>query len=375
MSLTHIVLFVAGLVGLIYGARYLINGASRLATSFGIPPLVVGLTIVAFGTSAPELAAALQASFTGRPALALGNVIGSNIFNVLFVLGAAAIIAPIAVHSQVVKRDVPIMIGISLLMWVLALDNMFGRFDGILFVSLLFAYLVYVFRTTEEKDVLLPEGAEIPSDSSSDSSSRDDAKADRTSSTRMKNAGLVIVGLAMLTVGSRWLVDSSVEFARALGVSELIIGLTVIAIGTSLPEIATSVLASMRGKGDIAVGNVVGSNLFNILSVIGATATVSPHGIAVPNEALSFDLPIMIGVIVMTLPIFYTGLRISRLEGSLFLGYYVLYTVGLFLIARKSDDLDIYAAVMLWFVIPLTVLTLGFFYVRALLARYRERTT
>lgn len=375
MSLTHIVLFVAGLVGLIYGARYLINGASRLATSFGIPPLVVGLTIVAFGTSAPELAAALQASFTGRPALALGNVIGSNIFNVLFVLGAAAIIAPIAVNSQVVKRDVPIMIGISLLMWVLALDNMFGRFDGILFVSLLFAYLVYVFRTTEEKDVLLPEGAEIPSDSSSDSSSRDDAKADRTSSTRMKNAGLVIVGLAMLTVGSRWLVDSSVEFARALGVSELIIGLTVIAIGTSLPEIATSVLASMRGKGDIAVGNVVGSNLFNILSVIGATATVSPHGIAVPNEALSFDLPIMIGVIVMTLPIFYTGLRISRLEGSLFLGYYVLYTVGLFLIARKSDDLDIYAAVMLWFVIPLTVLTLGFFYVRALLARYRERTT
>ncbi len=371
MSLSHIAFFVAGLVGLIYGARYLINGASRLATSFGIPPLVIGLTIVAFGTSAPELAAALQASFTGRPELAIGNVIGSNIFNVLFVLGSAAIIAPIAVNSQVVKRDVPIMIGIALLMWVLALDNMFGRFDGILFVSLLFAYLIYVFRTTEQKDALLPEGAEIPSDSSS----REDAQADKTPSVRLKNAGLVIVGLAMLTIGSRWLVESSVEFARALGVSELIIGLTVIAIGTSLPEIATSVLASMRGKGDIAVGNVVGSNLFNILSVIGATATVSPHGIAVPNEALSFDLPIMIGVIVMTLPIFYTGLRISRLEGSLFLGYYVLYTVGLFLMARKSDDLDIYAAVMLWFVIPLTVLTLGFFYVRALVARHRKRST
>jgi cation:H+ antiporter len=171
------------------------------------------------------------------------------------------------------------------------------------------------------------------------------------------------------------LVESSVEFARTLGVSELIIGLTVIAIGTSLPEIATSVLASMRGKGDIAVGNVVGSNLFNMLSVIGATAAVSPHGIAVPDEALRFDLPIMIGVIVMTLPIFYTGLRISRLEGSLFLGYYVLYTAWLFLMARKSDDLDIYAAVMLWFVIPLTVLTLGFFYVRALVARHRRRST
>lgn len=369
MSLSHIVLFIAGLVGLIYGARFLINGASRLATSFGIPPLVVGLTIVAFGTSAPELAAALQASFTGRPALALGNVIGSNIFNVLFVLGTAAIIAPVAVNSQVVRRDVPIMIGVSLLMWVLALDNMFGFFDGILFVSLLFAYVIYVFRTTEAKDVLLPESGEI----SSDSPLAVDTRPDTNVRVRLKNAGLLILGLAMLTIGSRWLVESSAEFARALGVSELIIGLTVIAIGTSLPEIATSVFASMRGKGDIAIGNVVGSNLFNMLSVVGATAAISPHGIAVPDEALRFDLPIMIGVMIMTLPIFYTGLRISRPEGSLLLGYYVLYTVGLFLIARKSDVLDIYGAVMVWFVIPLTVLTLGFFYVRALLARHRER--
>jgi len=369
MSLSSIVLFILGLVSLIYGARYLINGASRLATAFGISPLVVGLTIVAFGTSAPELAAALQASFTGRPALALGNVVGSNIFNVLVVLGLAAVIAPIAVNSQVIRRDVPIMIGISLLMWVLALDHMFGRFDGILFVVLLFSYLIYVFRTTEEKEALLPEGAEILSDSSG----RDGSRREKSARAILKDSGWVIVGLVMLTIGSRWLVESSVEFARALGVSELIIGLTVIAISTSLPEIATSVLAGLHGKGDIAVGNVVGSNLFNMLSVVGVTAAISPHGIAVPDEALRFDLPIMVGVVVMTLPIFYTGLRISRPEGSLLLGYYVLYTVGLFLIARKSDDLDIYAAVMVWFVIPLTVLTLGFFYIRALLARHRER--
>lgn len=369
MDILTIFFFIVGLVLLIYGAQHLINGASRLATLFGIPPLLVGLTIVAFGTSAPELAASLQASYRGNPGIALGNVVGSNIFNVLCVLGVTAIIAPIAVNSQVIKRDLPIMIGLSVLMWVLSLDNMLGRIDGIILVCLFIGYLVFIFRATEDKSSFLPDNDDRPRES------KETVTPQRTGLLRktLENSVLIIVGLAMLVLGARWLVESSVELARALNVSELIIGLTVIAIGTSLPELSTSIIAGMRGKGDIAVGNVIGSSIFNIVTVIGGTAAISPNGIKVVDGALGFDFPIMLGVAVMTIPIFYTGLRISRLEGSLFLAYYVLYAVGLFLIVKNHENLSTYAKVIFWFVIPLTVLTLGFFFVRALIARHRSQ--
>jgi cation:H+ antiporter len=337
--------FVAGLGLLVLGAEWLVRGASRLAAALGISPLVIGLTVVAYGTSAPEMAVSVKSAWAGQPDLALGNVVGSNVFNVLFILGASALIAPLVVSSQLIRLDVPILVGLSFLTLVLAGDGSIGRLDGALLFAGAIAYTVFQIRQSRRESA----AAGTPQE--------EDPGGKR--SPLAVNLAFVGAGLLLLVVGSRWLVAGAVAFAHALGVSELVVGLTVVAAGTSLPEVATSVLAALRGQRDIAVGNVVGSNIFNLLSVLGLSALVSPGGLPAPAALLRFDLPVMVAVAVACLPIFASGAVIARWEGALFLFYYVAYTAYVVLEAQRHDALPAYSAVMQAFVLPLTAVTLA----------------
>jgi cation:H+ antiporter len=350
-----LVLFVAGALLLIAGAELLVRGASRLAAAIGVSPLVIGLTVVAFGTSSPELAVSMQASVSGEPDIAIGNVVGSNVFNVLFILGLSALIAPLIVAQQLVRLDVPLMIGVSVLLLVLALDGRISRFDGLLLTGGIVAYCLFAIRQSrKESPAVRFEYAD------------EFGQGAPRASQRLLNILLVVAGLGMLLLGSRWLLSGAVAIAEALGVSTLVIGLTIIAAGTSLPEVATSVIASIRGERDIAVGNVVGSNLFNVLAIVGLSSVVAADGIRVAPAALRFDIPVMIAVSAACLPIFFTGYRIARWEGALFLAYYAGYTFYLILDAAEHDALPAFSAMMGLFVIPLTVVTLAVLTVRAL---------
>lgn len=323
------------------------RGASRLAVGMGISPLVVGLTVVALGTSAPELVVCLQASLKGQPDLAIGNVVGSNILNVLLILGLSALIVPLRVSQQLIRFDVPLMVGISLLVWWMSANGTISRLEGGLLSLGLASYVGWSIISSRR------ESAEIQAEYAAEFGKPATGwRAILWSSTQL------VVGLGMLVLGSRWFVGGAVEIARGLGVSELVIGLTVVALGTSLPEVATSVMAAVRGERDIAVGNVVGSNLFNLLGVLGLTSLVSTSGIPVSEAAVNTDLPVMAAVAIACLPIFFTGNLIARWEGGLFLGYYVAYTLSLVLTATLSELSQSFNKVMLWFVIPLTVITL-----------------
>jgi len=351
-----LLLFLLGLVALVAGAELLVRGASRLAASLGIPPLVVGLTVVAFGTSAPEMAVSVQAALAGQAGIAVGNVVGSNIFNVLFILGLAALIVPLVVAQQLVRLDVPIMIATSVLLVVLAWDGSIGRLEGVLLFAGIVAYTAFqVVQARRERN------PEVVAEYAQEYGNGKAAKG------RLPlQLVLIVAGLALLVLGSHWLVAGAVVFAKWLGVSETVIGLTIVAAGTSLPEVAASVLASIRGERDIAVGNVVGSNIFNILAVLGLSAIVSGEGLPVPPSILSFDLPVMLAVAIACLPIFFTGFTIARWEGVVFLCYYVAYTGYLVLDAVGHDALPVFSNVMLWFVLPLTALTLALVTARTL---------
>ena len=356
---TAFMLVGVGLAVLVFGAELLVRGAARLAAGLGIAPLIIGLTVVAFGTSAPELAVSIKSAFAGQADLALGNVVGSNIFNVLFILGVSALIAPLVVAQQLVRLDVPLMIAVSVLVLLLGLDGRIGRLDGALLFGGLIGYTLFLIRQSRRETAAVEAeyALEYPGPG-------------RLSGAQwLVNLALVLVGLGLLVAGSRWLVDGAVSLARHFGVSELIIGLTIVAAGTSLPEVATSVIASLRGERDIAVGNVVGSNLFNLMSVLGLSSLIAPHGINVPAAALEFDIPVMIAVALACLPVFFTGHLIARWEGALFLGYYLGYTLYLVLSVGESGALPLFTAAMSWFVIPLTLLTLVVVTLRALAAR------
>lgn len=366
-------LFAAGAAALIAGAELLVRGAARLATAAGLAPLVVGLTVVAFGTSAPELAVTVGAAASGQGAVAVGNVIGSNIFNILFILGVSAVIAPLAVSSELVRLDVPIMIGASVAALLLALDGGIGRLDGALLFAAMLGYTGYLLvrgrRANREQSGTAQDEqtAREPSPATPDGAAHAPGSAPEAGRVRwLRDAGLILAGLVLLVLGARWLVGAAVDTARALGMSELVVGLTIVAAGTSLPEVATSILASIRGQRDIAVGNVVGSNVFNLLAVLGLGGLVAPDGLPISTGALTFDLPVMIGVAVATLPIFFTGYLIARWEGLVFLGYYAAYTVFLVLHASMHPAADEFGAAILWFVLPLTALTIAVLAVRAL---------
>jgi len=354
-----VVLLVLGLVLLVAGAELLVKGASRVAAAFRISPLVIGLTVVAYGTSAPELAVSMMAGLSGQADLALGNVVGSNMFNVLFILGLSSLIMPLAVSQRLVLLDVPLMIGISVLVLLMGLDGHIGRIDGFVLVAGIISYTIFVIRQSRREELAVQQEYE----------KEFGEVADRRPVAYAMDALLVLGGLSLLVLGSRWLVQGAVAIAARFGVSEMMVGLTIVAAGTSLPEVATSIVASIRGERDIAVGNVVGSNIFNLLGVLGAAGLVSPTGVEVVASALRFELPVMVAVAVACLPIFFTGHTISRWEGALFLGYYVAYMSFLILSVTGHPGLPVFRMAMLGFAIPLTAVTLLVVSVRALRTR------
>lgn len=350
-------LLIGGLVALLAGAEVLVRGASRLATATGMSPLVIGLTVVAFGTSAPELAVGIDAVHRGAAGIAIGNVIGSNITNVLLILGISALVTPLIVSRQLVWLDVPVMIASSVLVFALALDGNISRVEGGGLALAAVVYVSWLIRLARRE----ANEADDPVD------------PERGRWSWAVDIAMVVAGLALLVLGARWLVQSAVTVAGALGLSELVIGLTVIAVGTSMPEIATSIMAAVRGQRDIAVGNIVGSNVLNLLLVLGLTSVFSPDGIPVAAAAIHFDFPVMLAAAIACLPIFFTGHCIQRWEGAVFLGYYIAYTAYLLLDAAGHDALPAFSAVMIRFVMPLTAITLGMVLMRALRHRRQGR--
>jgi len=343
-------IFLGGLILLVIGANTLVRGASRLAMSFGISPLVVGLTVVAFGTSAPEVAVSVGAVLDGKTDIGVGGVVGSNIFNVLFILGISALIAPLVVNIQLIRQEVPIMLGASLLLLALSLDGRLSVLEGGFLLVLLVAYTVFlIVQSRRETQAAQDEyAAEIRP-----------ARAGDWDSHWAAQIGLIAAGLVALVFGSEYLVQASVHFAKAMGVSDVVIGLTIVAAGTSMPEVATSITAAIKGERDIAVGNVVGSNTLNILGCLGLSGLVSGDaGLTLAPSLLTFDIWVMLAVGLACLPVFVTGREIARWEGGVFLGYYVAYVAYLILAAQEHDALQAFSGVMLGFVVPLTVVTL-----------------
>lgn len=353
--MTSVLLIVAGLVLLVAGGEVLVRGASNIAAAIGMLPLVVGLTVVSFATSAPEFAVTMRAVLSGTPGLAVGNVVGSNIANILLVLGVAAVITPLTVKSRVVRFDVPVMIGMSVLATVLAFNGVIARWQGAVLIACLIVYIIWTLRISKRD----PEGELEKLDPAwVEESPRPEPVGRRDTRNLLASVVMVGVGVALLVFGANALVTGATEIARGLGLSDLVIGLTIVAVGTSLPELATSIIAAARGERDLAVGNAVGSNIFNLGAVLGFAALLSPEGIVIPAGAQNLDFILMTGVALLLLPVVYTGYAVGRWEGWLFLIYYLAYTVYLLLMSSEHDALRPYSTVMLLFVIPLTFLFL-----------------
>lgn len=351
-----LVLLIIGLILLIAGAELFVRGAAELAALIGVSSLVIGLTVVAYGTSTPELAVCLRSALTAAAApgeaemsgaanLVAGNVVGSNICNILLILGVSSLVCPLAVSGQLIRWDVPLMIGASVLMLLLGWNGRIERVEGLLLFLGSVVYTVHSLRKSRKETREVFVGHDTP-------------KPPRKPSVILLQFVFIVVGVTMLVIGSGFVVDGAVQLATALGISELVIGLTIVAVGTSLPEIATSVVAGIRGQRDIAVGNAVGSNLFNILLVIGLVAAVSPTGVKIPDEALRFDIPVMIAVAVACLPVFFTNSTISRWEGAFFVLYYAGYTTFLVYKTRQHEPMSSMDMMGIVFVLPLILTTL-----------------
>ena len=303
MTMT-ILYFGVGLVGLYFGGDWLVKGAADIARRFRVSPLVIGLTIVGFGTSTPELLVSVEAALDGKAGIAIGNVVGSNIANILVILGLSALVAPLVMQFDRVRKDLIWMIAATLIVVPMFMTGALTRMHGLILFAGIVIYVVIALRQV---------GTEAPDD--------------RPVPPLWQSLALIAVGLVALMVGARFMVDSATDIARVLGISEAIIGLTIVAVGTSLPELATSVTAAFRGQREIAIGNVVGSNVFNILGILGLTAMVAP----VPVEArfLMIDTPIMIGVSLLLTAILFVAGGVGRLVGLLFLIAYGVYVAGM----------------------------------------------
>lgn len=346
MDLLDIARILGGLLLLVGGGELLVRGASALATRMGISPLVVGLTVVSVATSAPELAVTTGAVLGGQPDLAVGNVVGSNIANVLLILGVAALVLPLVVREQLVKVDVPVMVGLSGALLLVAHDGTISTLEGLLLLLVMIAHTtvtVVASRRAHRKEV---RKRRAPQDSGGAPMGTWPA------------LGLVVVGVGLLVGGANLLVAGATNIAEAMGVSGLVVGLTVVAIGTSLPELAASVIAAVRGQRDLAVGNVVGSCIANIGLVLGVPALLSPGGLPVPHAAIALDIPLMLAASIALAPVVFTGFTVARWEAGLFVLLYVSYTVFLILNATRHEALRGFEIIMVLFVLPLVVLTL-----------------
>ncbi|MCB1000679.1 MAG: calcium/sodium antiporter [Acidimicrobiales bacterium] len=328
MSAWTVPALLLGIVCLVAGAEFLVKGAASVAERLGIQPVVIGLTVVAFGTSAPELAVSASAALSGETDVALGNVVGSNIGNILLILGASAVVGGLAVSQRIVRIDLPLVIAVSIVVLLMSLDNAIGRFDGALLAIGIITYTTWLVRAARR---------EKPSTVAQFETSNEAVEGKVAERPLPFQLMLVLVGLTVLVVGSQLLVGAATDIATEFGVSELVIGLTVVAIGTSLPELATSMLAAFRGQREIAVGNVVGSNLFNLMSVLGITGVVASDGIPVSDAALRLDFPVMLAATIVLLPIFWNGFEIKRWEGALLITFYAGYVAYLVLDSSDHD--------------------------------------
>jgi cation:H+ antiporter len=358
MNLSTLILFIIGLALLLAGAELLVRGAARLATAVGIPPLIVGLTVVSFCTSSPEMAVSASSALAGEADLALGNVIGSNIFNILFILGLSAMVAPLLVKMQLIRFDVPIAVAASVAVWVMGMSGSISRLAGVLLFAGIVAYIVFLIRQARRE-----KNADVKAEFESEYG-RQPGNAKKM----MIHIGMLAGGLVMLVIGSNWMVNGAVTLAHWLGVDDVLIGLTILAVGTSLPEIATSVMASVRGERDIAVGNVIGSNIFNLLAVLGLTAALSPNGVPVPADMIRFELPVMIAVTAVCIPIFFIGMSVTRGEGAALLGFYIAFTLFLILEATASPAAGFFGAAL----IVLGIIAFIIFFAQAFVD-YRKR--
>ncbi|SIR71305.1 cation:H+ antiporter [Pseudomonas sp. B10] len=355
LPLINVIELLSGLVLLIIGAELMVRAAVRLAERLHVRPLIIGLTIVALGSSAPQMTVSLQAALTDNPDIAVGSVVGSGIFNILVTLGLSALIIPLRVSRQLVRLDIPLMIGASLLVFILAWNKDLGRFDGVLLLGALALYLGLLLR--QSRHSTRPHGAR-PQD---------------TQQSWLISVLMILAGLAMLVFAGRLLLGAAVVVATDLGLSERVIGLTVVAVGTSLPELATSLIAALRGQRDIAVGNVIGANLFNLLGVLGLTALLAPTPLSVSPNALDFDLPVMLGVAALCLPVFYSGYRVTRAEGLLLLGLYLVYGLHVVSFTTGMPLAGKLERLMLFYVLPALLTFLLFTSIRAWRRQHHKR--
>jgi cation:H+ antiporter len=326
--LLNVLLLIVGLAVLYFGAEFMVKGASQLALAFGVSPLIVGLTVVAFGTSAPELVISTLAAISGSTGISVGNIVGSNICNVALILGVAALIAPLAIDPGSLRREYPFMVIVSAVFFALAYDGTLDFGDGaILFVGIIgyVAYNIYLARRH------IRAGRQGTAESAEGDDGSDDAKPDNSKNKKyiLTQIAFLVAGLAGLTVGAQVMVDAAEAIAKAAGISEFIIGITIVALGTSLPELATSVVAAVRGESDISIGNVVGSNIFNILFVMGLVPMI--RDIPVGAIALQVDFPVMLGVLVLAFPLLRHKYELGRVKGSILLVSYLVYVVYLFM--------------------------------------------
>ena len=355
LPLINVIELLSGLCLLLIGAELMVRAAVRLAERLHVRPLIIGLTIVALGSSAPQMTVSLQAALTDNPDIAVGSVVGSGIFNILVTLGLSALIIPLRVSRQLVRLDIPLMIGASLQVFILAWNKDLGRFDGVLLLGALALYLGLLLR--QSRHSTRPHGAR-PQD---------------TQQSWLISVLMILAGLAMLVFAGRLLLGAAVVVATDLGLSERVIGLTVVAVGTSLPELATSLIAALRGQRDIAVGNVIGANLFNLLGVLGLTALLAPTPLSVSPNALDFDLPVMLGVAALCLPVFYSGYRVTRAEGLLLLGLYLVYGLHVVSFTTGMPLAGKLERLMLFYVLPALLTFLLFTSIRAWRRQHHKR--
>lgn len=318
----NLIMVLLGLVGLYFGGEWLVTGSSRLARSFGIPALVVGLTVVAFGTSTPEMLVSLQAALQGSSDISIGNVVGSNIANIGLILGLAALLHPVTVRVEMLRREIPIMIAVSVLGFILLLDGEINRLDGVILLAAFGGFLWVTLREAQRErksdKVFAAEEAELEAEE----------EPVILPERRLFELGRLILGLVVLMVGARLTVDGAVALAREVGISELVIGITLVAVGTSLPELATSVIAALKKQSDIAIGNVVGSNIFNIVFILGVTSVITP--IPVADNIRQFDGLVMIAFAVIVFPLA-MRLTLERREAIIFLASYAAFIIITFL--------------------------------------------
>ncbi|MGV8084392.1 MAG: calcium/sodium antiporter [Coriobacteriia bacterium] len=324
VSFAMIALFLVGLAVLCLGAELVVRGASRLAISLGIRPLVLGLTVVSIGTSVPELTVGITASAEGSGALAVGNIVGTNIVNILFILGLSAVLRPLPLQERVLRLELPVIIVSAVLMTGLAWDGVLSLLDGSVLLVAAILYTAAIVRISRSETKAVKEEYREKYGSG-------DMTPRKCRQTRGINFLMLIVGIGLSVLGAEWLVDGAVSIAYALGASEAVIGLTIVAIGTSAPEFVTTIISTLKNERDVAIGNLLGSSIYNILVILGITCIASPGGIPIEPQLLLADLPLMGGAALLCVPVFLTGRRVSRLEGAGFVAAYSVYLLLLVL--------------------------------------------